>query len=299
MSEVTESPKGRSEGSGRRLEYVSEIFLGERLRLPKSRMVVDEGLMKRSRGLAEFGGEIETGGRNILARVSLPTQGLPPSVAKPGEEVDRIHIESRVDLSTLGLHHVDGTRATFEGDGFTIESGPGDRKWEMDGARACARIHRKKEEEDDGLGSRFRQDRTILYIESRCNADGVTAPPKRPKPGPQGAGRSERPIGDIDRVVESRGHHVSDRYSSRVLAAIRSHVNWRSTCRRPAFPILVPVVGSSTMRVIAWASFAGSLGGTRSPVSSSTTTSLMPPTRVATTGVSQAIASRLMIPNGS
>src|SRR5207237_7294388 len=95
MSEVTESPKGRSEGSSRRLEYVSEIFLGERLRLPKSRMVVDEGLMKRSRGLAEFGGEIETGGRNILARVGLPTQGLPPSVAKPGEEVDRIHMIGR------------------------------------------------------------------------------------------------------------------------------------------------------------------------------------------------------------
>src|SRR6266480_2091766 len=405
MSELAEPPKSRSERPSGRFESVSEIFLGERLSLPKSRMVVDEGLMKRSRGLAESGGEIETGGRNILERVGLPTQGLPPSVAKPGEQVDRIHMigrdpyhqavrslsecditevsshmrkvagmqpsqdfgfpisgveepvrfqddvsrtrrdpednvrgvsaqdrggpsksadaipmegqgisgsgpefrsspkrvhhESRVDLSTFGLHHVDGTRATFEGDGFTIESGPGDRKWEMDGARACARIRRKKEEEDDGLGSRFRQDRTILYIESRRHADGVTAPPKRPKPGPQGAGRSERPIGDIDRVVESRGHHVSDRYSSRVLAAIRSHVNWRSTCRRPAFPIVVPVVGSSTMRVIAWASFAGSLGGTRSPVSSSTTTSLMPPTRVATTGVSQAIASRLMIPNGS
>src|SRR5207237_8278969 len=125
-------------------------------------------------------------------------------------------------------------RATFEGDGFPIESGPGDRKWEMDRARPRARIRRKKEEEDDGLGSRFRQNRTILDIESRRNADGVTAPPKRPKPGPQGAGRSERPIRDPDRVVESRGHHVSDRYSSRGLAASRSQATWIRTCRRHA-----------------------------------------------------------------
>ena len=39
--------------------------------------------------------------------------------------------------------------------------------------------------------------------------------------------------------------------------------------------------------------------GTSSPVSPSTTTSGIPPTAVATTGVSQAIASRLVIPNGS
>ena len=39
--------------------------------------------------------------------------------------------------------------------------------------------------------------------------------------------------------------------------------------------------------------------GTRNPVSPSTTTSLMPPTALATTAVSQAIASRLMMPNGS
>ena len=35
------------------------------------------------------------------------------------------------------------------------------------------------------------------------------------------------------------------------------------------------------------------------PVSPSTTTSRMPPTAEATTGVSHAMASRLMIPNGS
>src|SRR5207237_10843483 len=95
MSELAEPPKSRSERPSGRFESVSEIFLGERLSLPKSRMVVDEGLMKRSRGLAESGGEIETGGRNILERVGLPTQGLPPSVAKPAEQVDRIHMIGR------------------------------------------------------------------------------------------------------------------------------------------------------------------------------------------------------------
>src|SRR5438552_17237439 len=278
-------------------------------------MVVDEGLMKRSRGLAESGGEIETGGRNILERVGLPTQGLPPSVAKPGEQVDRIHMigsdpyhqavlslpecnitevsshmrkvagmqpsqdfgfpisgveelvrfqddvsrtrrdpednvrgvsaqdrggpsksadaipmegqgisgsgpefrsspkrvhhESRVDLPTLGLHHVDGTRATFEGDGFPIESGPGDRKWEMDGARARARIRRKKEEEDDGLGSRSRQEGKIFSIESRYHADGATAPRNRPAPAPQAAGRPQRAITDHALAVYSRRTHVT------------------------------------------------------------------------------------------
>ena len=39
--------------------------------------------------------------------------------------------------------------------------------------------------------------------------------------------------------------------------------------------------------------------GTRNPVSSSTTTSTMPPVAVATTAASHAIASRLTIPSGS
>ena len=39
--------------------------------------------------------------------------------------------------------------------------------------------------------------------------------------------------------------------------------------------------------------------GTRKPVSPWTTTSLIPPTALATTGTSQDIASRLMMPNGS
>ena len=39
--------------------------------------------------------------------------------------------------------------------------------------------------------------------------------------------------------------------------------------------------------------------GTSNPVLPGTTTSMIPPTAEATTGVPQAIASRLMIPNGS
>src|SRR5204863_9138866 len=98
---------------------------------------------------------------------------------------------------------VDGTRATFEGDGFPIESGPGDRKWEMDRARACARIRRKKEEEDDGLGSRFRQNRTILYIQSRRDADGVTAPPEGPGQVPEVRDGWEDPFLYHERAAES------------------------------------------------------------------------------------------------
>ena len=51
--------------------------------------------------------------------------------------------------------------------------------------------------------------------------------------------------------------------------------------------------------MIASASSSGRAGGTRSPVRPSSTTSRMPPTAEATTGVSHAIASRLMSPNGS
>src|SRR5439155_428005 len=94
---------------------------------------------------------------------------------------------------------------------------------------------------------------------------------------------------DGERLVESTDHHVNDRYNSRVLAAIRPQVKSLRTCRRPAVPIFAPVAGSSRIRVIARPSFAGSPGGTRRPVPSSTTPYLLPPTRVATTGVSHAI----------
>src|SRR5947208_16735241 len=95
MSELAEPPKSRSERPSGRFEGVSEILLGERLDLPKSRMMVDEGLMKRSRGHAEFGCEIEALYRTVPARDHLLAQGFPPSVAKPGEQVDRNHTVGR------------------------------------------------------------------------------------------------------------------------------------------------------------------------------------------------------------
>src|SRR5437870_5088707 len=174
-----------------------------------------------------------------------------------------------------------------------------DGERELDGPCARVRIRLLKEKVDDRYDSRFREEGTIFHGKPRRPADRVAAPAEGPQPCPHRTGGTQRPVRGCDRVVESRGHHVNDRYNSRVLAAIRSHVKFRRTCRRPAFPIFAPVWGSSKIRVIARPSFAGSPGGTSSPVSSFTTTSLMPPTRVATTGVSQAIASRLMIPNGS
>ena len=77
-------------------------------------------------------------------------------------------------------------------------------------------------------------------------------------------------------------------------------------------PILVRSSGSLPRRLIAAASAAEnaaasagskvpglSVRSTSRPVSSGTTTSGMPPTLDATTAVSHAIASRLMMPNGS
>src|SRR5439155_25222459 len=141
---------------------------------------------------------------------------------------------------------------------------------------------RMEQKQDDGLNARFRQDGTVLHGESRRPVDRVAAPPERPQPVPHRTrgtqrpvrGGTQRPVRGDDRIVESRDHHVNDRYNSRVFAAIRSQVKSLRTCRRPAFPIFAPVAGSSRIRVIARPSFAGSAGGTRRPVSSSTTTSL-------------------------
>src|SRR5256885_15040256 len=94
-SEVTETPKGGSEGSGRRLEHVTEILLGEGLRVPESRMAVDEGIMQRRRGRSEIGGEIASRLIKILVRADLVTQGLTPTVAQPGEQVVRIDVLGR------------------------------------------------------------------------------------------------------------------------------------------------------------------------------------------------------------
>ena len=80
---------------------------------------------------------------------------------------------------------------------------------------------------------------------------------------------------------------------------MRSQLNSASTRRRPAAPKRAARSGSPQSALTAAASASGSPGGTRTPVSPSTTTSGMPPTRLATTAVPQAIASRLMSPKGS
>ena len=58
-------------------------------------------------------------------------------------------------------------------------------------------------------------------------------------------------------------------------------------------------MGSCSSAFIASARDAGSFGGTSRPVTPSSTTSGMPPTREPTTAVPHAIASRLTMPSGS
>src|SRR6266571_1693410 len=84
-SELTESPKGGTEGSGRRFEHVAEILLGEGLRVPEAWMAVDEGFVQGRRGPSEIGGEIASRFIKILVRADLSTQRLTPTVAEPGE----------------------------------------------------------------------------------------------------------------------------------------------------------------------------------------------------------------------
>ena len=96
-------------------------------------------------------------------------------------------------------------------------------------------------------------------------------------------------------------------------SAIALQENCSAARRRPASPIRRAAAGSaSTSRSVAASSptkRSGSVGepvpsrscsiGTSRPVTPSSTTSGMPPVAVATTGSSQAIASRLTMPSGS
>src|SRR6266550_6494182 len=107
--EVTQSAKSGSEGSGRRFEHVAEILVGEGLRMPESWMAVDEGFMQGRRGPSEIGGEMATRLIKILVRADLPTQGLTPTVAEPGEQVVRIDV-----LRRYGEH--EAVRPTPESD---------------------------------------------------------------------------------------------------------------------------------------------------------------------------------------
>src|SRR5256886_6076792 len=95
MSELTESPKSGSEGSGRRFEHAAEILLGERLGVPEPRMAVDESVMQRRRRLPEIGCDIESRLLEILVRVYLPIQGVTPTVAEPREQVVRLDVLGR------------------------------------------------------------------------------------------------------------------------------------------------------------------------------------------------------------
>src|SRR6266566_6782668 len=231
--------------------------------------------------------------------LAVETQRIPRFGRDLCPSSERIHRETCEALPALRFHHIERVVVRLQLERGRIESSRRDREGEMEGTRPHVGVGRMEQEQDDGLNARLRQDGTVLYGESRRPVDRVAAPPERPQPVPHRTRGTQRPVRGDDRIVESRDHHVNDRYNSRVFAAIRSQVKSLRTCRRPVFPIFAPVAGSSRIRVIARPSFAGSAGGTRRPVSSSTTTSLMPPTRVATTGVSHAIASRLMIPNGS
>ena len=82
-------------------------------------------------------------------------------------------------------------------------------------------------------------------------------------------------------------------------AATVSQENSVTARSRPARPIASARPGSRSSMLSASDSDAGSSGGTSSPVTPPLTTSGMPPTRDATTAVSQAIASRLTMPSGS
>ena len=106
---------------------------------------------------------------------------------------------------------------------------------------------------------------------------------------------------------------ISSAYIFFVANAMARQLNFSTARFRPAWPKRFRSSGSHISTLIfsarARANLSGSSAskglsvccssGTRNPVYPSTTTSLMPPTALPTTGVSQAIASRLMMPKGS
>ena len=107
-------------------------------------------------------------------------------------------------------------------------------------------------------------------------------------------------------VGEHRARSPDDRLNSAIASAYTCSV--RSATEAQEVLLHAPAAGLAHVarevgvfrtRARASASAAGWAGGTSSPVLPSSTTSRMPPTAEATTGASQAIASRLMRPNGS
>src|SRR4051794_18123339 len=88
-------------------------------------------------------------------------------------------------------------------------------------------------------------------------------------------------------------------YTSSVEAAIRFQSYSRAARSTPAAPSRARRSGSDSSEDTASARRSGSRGGTCTPVTPSTTESIIPPTAAATTGTPHAIASRGTIPNGS
>src|ERR1700674_724543 len=106
---------------------------------------------------------------------------------------------------------------------------------------------------------------------------------------------------------------INSAYIFFVANAMACQLNFSTARFRPAWPKRFRSSGSRISTLIFSARARANLSGlsaskglsvccsngTRNPVSPSTITSLMPPTALPTTGVSQAIASRLMMPKGS
>src|SRR5437762_270854 len=93
--------------------------------------------------------------------------------------------------------------------------------------------------------------------------------------------------------------HKTDAYAWSTRATWRSTSKRASARRRPAAPNRARSAGSRSRRTTAAAKAGASPGGTRYPVSPSSTISGIPPAAAATTGRPTAIASASARPNGS
>lgn len=96
-----------------------------------------------------------------------------------------------------------------------------------------------------------------------------------------------------------RRRNSASRYNCSTSAAYRSTENRARARSLPARPISALAAGSFRSRRSASASARGSRGGTNSPVTPSSVTSGIPPTRVATTGSWHSMASAITRPKAS
>src|SRR6267143_2791332 len=231
-------------------------------------------------------------------RLAAESQGVPHHRGDLRLVLEGVRDELHVRLSRLRLGEIHPPLAHRKVEGVRADASVRHGQREVNDGLAL-RLPHDREEEGDRLRPGLREEGTVLHRDLRSRANRLPAPTAGAEPLPELGRMPDRVVHGVDGGRESRGHQVSVRYSFRVFSAMRSQVKCRRTRFRPALPILAASFGSSMTFVIAFPRRTGSPGGTRRPVSPSTTTSLIPPTRVATTGVSHAIASRLMIPNGS